>query len=166
MNLKRVPLFILLALPGCGVLECVDEKFEREVKPIDQSFLIELEFQNREMMSMQIQCEEYYDAMCAERGNYWAIREVGFENEYKTSAFQFTDSQFGDVKIPIPKCSDMVRGKKTPLEYILPTIAGDTYWLTSSKGNVHTYSTSKALTNRVNTLTVELTMKVNHVPIK
>ena len=71
--MKRiVVILIALALEGCGIYECVDAKFLRETKPIEKAFNVELKF-NEKSMNMLIKCEKYYDAMCAERGNYWAL---------------------------------------------------------------------------------------------
>ncbi len=135
---KLLTIFILLALHGCGVYECIDTKFTRETNPIEQQFTVKLEFEG-ETMIMPIECEEYYDSLCAERGNYWAIRETGKESEYQRSSFQFKNLPLGQVEVPVPRCSDMVRGKKTPLDHIILRIEGEPFWLSASNGIKRTY---------------------------
>ncbi len=93
------------------VCECIDMKCEREVKPIDKTFDVTLEYQDSKMR-VNRKCEEYYDAMCAECGNYWTVREVGFESQYQTSKFQFADAKLGGIESPVPSCRDMVNGRE------------------------------------------------------
>src|SRR5262245_10520924 len=113
--MKIILLSLLIALPGCGLYECIDMRFPRRVKPIGEVFDIQLELQ-QQSFAMQVRCEEYYDAMCAERGNYWSVREVGYVSDFQTSAFRFTDDKLGEIEVPIPRCVDMARGRQTPLE--------------------------------------------------
>jgi hypothetical protein len=161
---KIIFIFVALVLQGCGAIECIDSQFSREVRPIDQEFNIELRFQEKNM-NMSIRCEEYYDSMCAERGNYWTIREVGKTSQYQTSKFLFYDNELGEVEVPIPQCSNMVRGKKTPLEHIVLKINGENYWLVSSEGNKHTYRPSQSSRSQGQTLTLKLNLEVNGEPI-
>lgn len=155
----------MIALQGCGVYECIDMNFEREIKSIDQKFIVALEFQDTKM-SRIIQCEEYYDAMCAERGNYWAVREVGTKSKYRGSSFEFTDSELGPVKIPVPNCSDMVKAKDIPLNHILPKIDGKTYWLKSSDGRQRIYKAATPKGKPEKTVTVNLSVEINNVPLE
>lgn len=158
-------IFIALALEGCGIYECVDEKFVRETKPIEQEFNVELML-NETSWNMIIKCEEYYDAMCAERGNYWAIREVGYKSQYQTSIFKISDHDLGQVEVPIPKCTDMVKGRETPLKHLVLKIGGENYWLQSSTGNKRIYKPSKQSPKGEHSVEVDLLLKVNNVPIK
>ncbi len=163
--MKNLLLLSVIALNGCGVIECIDNKFERDPKPINETVTVSLTFQEKEL-SMEVKCEEYYDAMCAERGNYWAVREAGFENDGQTSSFRFTDPELGNVEVSIPRCGDMLKGRDIPLEYILPEINGDTYWLVGMENGIGIYRTSEYLTKIVKEAHIHLTMSINDVALK
>lgn len=164
-HMKKLVLILVFALQGCGVYECIDMNFERETKPIDQDFNVVLEFQDK-TMSKIVQCEEYYDAICAERGNYWAIREVGTESENRVSSFEFIDSELGVVKIPLPSCSDMVKGKNIPLKSVMPRIDGKTYWLKSTDGLQQVYKAATPKGEPEKTVKVKLSLEIDNVPLK
>ncbi len=140
--------------------ECLDSKLVRETKPIQQQFAVELQIEG-ETMSMLIECEEYYDAMCAERGNYWAVREIGKKSEYQTSAFQFRSKSLGQVEVPIPRCNDMARGKSTPLKHIVLRIEGEPFWLNSSNGSERTYKSRKTSDGQRKEIIIDMAMSVN-----
>lgn len=161
---KYLPI-ILISLQGCGVLECIDSKFEREAKPIDKKFVVNLNYRDMETQTKVIHCEEYYDAMCAERGNYWAIREVGLKNQYQTSSFKFIDAELGSIKYPVPTCQTLVENKKLSYKNLLPQIAEQTYFLKSSSGNQRTYATPKRKGVAQKEIQVELTVTINNVPL-
>ena len=163
--MKKFILISVFLLQGCGVYQCIDTNFERATKSIDQEFNVELEFQDKSMSKI-VHCDEYYDAVCAERGNYWAIREVGTESLYRGSSFEFNDSELGSVKIPLPNCSDMVKGKNIPLNHILPIIGGETYWLKSSAGMQRVYEAATPKGEPVKAVAVKLSIEINNVPLK
>ena len=162
--MKKYLILIIFALQGCGVYECIDMNFARKSRPIDKVFNVELEFQGRKM-SKQVRCEEYYDAMCTERGNYWAMREVGIKSQYTVSTFQFIDNKLGEIEIPTPSCNDMVKGRTIHLKNLLPKISGETYWLISSSGDFRTYRATMPNVNPEKKVNINLTLKVNGVPI-
>ena len=64
----------------------------------------------------------------------------------------------------------MVKGKKTPLEYIIPTIDGWSSWLQSTTGDVRTYKAFKYGRGygyaHEKILKVKLDMKVNGIPLE
>jgi hypothetical protein len=151
-----------LFLQGCGVYECIDTIIPRSVRPIDQPIAIEIEF-NDQVMSMTVHCEEYYEAMCSERGNSWSVREVGLESYNETSKFQFTDTVLGIVEIPIPNCENVVRGKVTPLNHIVIRINGEPYWLTSSEGNTRILQSNRYANTAQKSVQVTWSMRVNGV---
>jgi hypothetical protein len=161
--MKKLIISLVLLIQGCGVYECIDMKFSRTPEPIDKVYNIDLKF-NDTKMNMGIQCEKYYEAMCAERGNYWTLREVGKEKYFETSNFKFIDPKLGSVSIPIPNCSDMVNDRTTSLNYIIPKINGESYWLKSSNKNIRTLSTGSNHFNKnepIKTITVDWELKVN-----
>ncbi len=140
-------------------------QFERATKPIDQAFEISLRFQDTKVSKI-VQCEEYYDAMCAERGNFWAIREVGTESQYRGSAFEFSDLALGDIKMPLPKCRDMVKEETISLKSLMPEINGKTYQLESSAGRHKTYKALAPVGKPAPIQTIELSMVINNVSIR
>ena len=163
--MKKLLLLSMIVLSGCGVYECIDMKVEREPKPIDKTIIVGLAFQEQEM-SMELKCEEYYDALCAERGNYWDVREVGSEKSGQTSSFKFTDPKLGNVEVSVPWCGDIVKGRMIPLKHILPKINGETYWLVSTENGVGKYQTSKHMSKTVKEAYFNLSMSINGVQLK
>ena len=163
--MKKLLLMSVFVLQSCGVYECIDMQFERVSKPIDQAFVVSLEFQDTKISKI-VQCEEYYDAMCAERGNFWAIREVGTESQYRGSAFEFSDRALGNIKIPLPKCSDMVKEKTISLKSLMPEIEGKTYHLESSAGRHKIYKALAPVGKPAIIQNIELSMAINNVPIR
>ena len=164
-TVKKLLFLSVIALSGCGVYECIDVKFERDPKPINEVVTVDLTFQNQEM-SMEVKCEEYYDSLCAERGNYWAVREVGTEKSGQTSSFKFNDPELGDVEVSIPRCGDMLKGRETPIKHILPKINGEIYWLVGTENGVGKYQTSKYMTKTVKEAHFNLSMSINGVELK
>ena len=163
--MNKLLLLSVFALNGCGVLECIDTKFERDPKPIDEIVSVSVTFQEKEM-SMELKCEEYYDALCAERGNYWDVREVGSEKAGQTSSFRFKDAELGEVVISVPLCGHMLEGREIPLKHVLPKINGETYWLVGTENGVGKYRTSKYMTEPVKEAHFNLSMSVNGKQLK
>ena len=152
-------------LTGCGVYECIDETFIREPITIQPAFAIELRL-NKQRVEKQVVCEHYYDAMCAERGNFWAFREKGFKHLGQTSKFVISDPELGTIELGIPPCQEMARGRPYPLKYVILTIKGEKYWLESSTGNLRTYATSTAHRDSVKkTAILHLDLLVNGQPL-
>ena len=139
--MRQLLLLILLLNQGCVsyIVSCIDSKFERAVKPIDQEFYIELEF-NDQQMSKHIKCERYYSALCAARGNYWEVREAGGVQ----SQFQFTDQHLGEVSISTPSCYNLLKEDPIPISHVGVTINDARYVINSSQGNIHTMSSWSA----------------------
>jgi hypothetical protein len=163
--MKKLLLLSVIALNGCSVFECIDMKFEREPKPINETVTVNLTFQEQEM-SIEVKCEEYYDALCAERGNYWEIREVGSEKAGQVSSFKFNDAELGEIEISIPLCGDMLKGREIPLKHILPKINGETYWLVGTGNGDGKYQTSKYMTTTVKEEYFNLSMSINGKQLK
>ena len=163
--MKKLLILSAILLSGCGVYECIDMRFERDPKPINKTIMVSVNF-NDQHQNMEIKCEEYYDALCAERGNYWAVREVGSEKSGQTSSFVFNDPDLGKVEVSVPLCGDMLKGREIPLKHILPKINGETYWLVGSENGVGKYRTSKYLTESVKEASFNLQMSINGVQLK
>ena len=64
-----IVIITIFSLNGCGVIPCIDAQFERDIKPIDKVFNVELNF-NDKVFKKTVKCEKYYSALCATRGNY------------------------------------------------------------------------------------------------
>ena len=163
--MKKLLLLLVIVLNGCGVYECIDMKFERDPKPIDETVTVVLTFQDKKM-TMEVKCEEYYDALCAVRGNYWAVREVGSEKAGQTSSFKFNDSELGAVEISIPRCGDILKNREVPIKHILPKINGEIYWFVGTENGVGKYQTSKYMTKTVKEAYFNLSMSINGVELK
>ncbi|BBE50119.1 hypothetical protein OYT1_ch0552 [Ferriphaselus amnicola] len=155
----------IITLGGCGISECLDSKIVRPTKPVNKDFNIQL-ILNGKSMSMNVRCEEYYEAMCNERGNYWSLREVGKDHESQTSIFSTSDSRLGQVEFPVPDCRSMVRNGRLTLSDKLITINNEPYWLKSSKGNRRTFKSSTRPNYETKVVDVDLQLKINDVPIE
>jgi hypothetical protein len=105
--------------------------------------------------------------MCAERGNFWAIREVGLKKYFQSSEIEISDDKIGMIKFPVPPSDDLVSGKSTPLGHLPLNINGKIYWYKASNGNKHTYFRPAMHNNGVDeSLTLEFTLKANGVVLK
>ncbi|MES9906005.1 MAG: hypothetical protein ABW168_25435, partial [Sedimenticola sp.] len=62
--------------------------------------------------------------------------------------------------------SDMVRGKKTPLDHIILRIEGEPFWLSASNGIKRTYKLRKIPSVQQKLITVDLALSVNGRPIE
>jgi len=153
-------------LSGCGVYECVDAKFPRDPKPIDEVFIVELKYQEQDVIKKKIVCEEYYDAMCSERGNFWAEREVGFAKYYQHSDIEVHDSSIGNIIFPMPSCGKLVNKQDILLDHLTLTIDGTDYFYKKSNGKFHTYQTSTPPGGKAKAVTLNFELKVNGVPAK
>ncbi|WP_155247679.1 hypothetical protein [Teredinibacter turnerae] len=158
--MNRLFIFIsVFFLNACGVYECIDAKFEREPRPIDKVFNVDVTIDDA-VFSKEVRCEHYYDAMCAERGNWWSIREVGKESKYQSSNVEYDHPKYGLIEFPVPDCLDMVEAREISLNHLLPKIAGKTHWLMDSKGNARVYKTHRNNPDS-EAVKVELTVKIN-----
>jgi|UniRef100_UPI004048F976 hypothetical protein len=154
-------------LVGCTFINGLDAKIPRTVIPIDKTFVIELQYQNREIIRKEIHCEKYYDAMASVRGNYWAVREVGLSSQYQTSKIIIHDNEIGTIEFPIPVSEDLVESKRTLLKHLPLTINGKTFWFKSSKGSNHAYFRPAMHNNGIyESVTLNFTLKVNGITLE
>ena len=96
-------------ITSCGVIECVDSKFERESLALDGESLFEIIFEDGKSKSHLIKCEKYYDAICAERGNSWRIREVGKSGAHKRSYLPITNKSNVAYDLVLPNCEKIIK---------------------------------------------------------
>ena len=156
-------ILVLYLLNVFGVYQCIDSKFERKPRPIDQVYNVELEIDGQ-TFTKEIRCEHYYDAMCAARGNFWSIREVGAKSQYQSSKMLYKHPLYKLIEFPVPVCLNMVENKDLVLNHLLPKIDGKTHWITASAGKRRTYKTSRNAPNS-EAVVVELTVKINGVEV-
>ena len=148
---------LFLLLQGCGIFPCVDSQFTREPKSIDKQFEVVLTIDGKRT-NKTISCEEYYDAMCAERGNFWSMREVGTASMNEKSVLAVQHKALGKIEVPVPGCASMVSGKLPPLEHTVLTIADEHYWLVDSNDRRKTYSDGK---DPLKDMALDLNLSVN-----
>ncbi|TWX64214.1 hypothetical protein [Colwellia sp. C1TZA3] len=141
-------ILIVFLLSGCGAIECLDSQFEREPIQIEGNNIIEFQYKDEAAIKKNMKCEKFYDAMCAERGNYWAVREVGFKRKYRTSKIEFFANGIGNVKISQPTCDDLIENKKITLESLNVTIDGSHYYFNKTIDGIHHYKTSENIKNK------------------
>lgn len=158
--MRRSAIWSMFLLHGCSVVPCIDAQIERAPKPVDEPYVVRLYLQGHEF-AKTILCEEYYDAMCAERGNYWSVRETGAESQYEISNFDVHESSIGRIEIPVPSCTSMFTNQLPSLEHVILKINGQHYWLVASDGYVRTYNPGGAHGDPENSVGLELSMSVN-----
>lgn len=108
--LRFIVIFITsIFITSCGVIECVDSQFEREPVAIEGEYLFDITFDDNRSTFHAIKCEKYYDAICAERGNSWRIREVGKLNAYKRSALPVSSDSNTQYDLILPNCEKMIK---------------------------------------------------------
>ncbi len=151
----------LPVLGGCGVFECLDAQFERDPKPIQQVFVVELALDGTRHHQV-IQCEEYYDAMCSERGNYWTSRRTGTQSRNDDGHFNVAHERLGPLSISVPSCADMTSRRQTPLANLIFFAEGNNrYLLIRSDGELRTYRAWDHGSKPGDILQIPLSMSVN-----
>ena len=159
---KKLVIFIFCNfLSGCMVYECIDELFPRAPKPIDDEFIVELKYNERDVVKKKMVCEEYYDAICAERGNFWTVREVGREFVYQSSVIEVHDSAIGNIIFPLPLCTELVQIPNIIFGLPKIRIDGIPYGPKHSDGKFHTYQSYPGFSPTVNTVVLNFDLKIN-----
>jgi hypothetical protein len=152
---------------GCTFINGLDAKIPRSVIPIEKTFVVELQYRDRDVIRKEILLERYYDAMASVRGNYWTVREVGSTSQYQTSKIIIHDNEIGTIEIPVPSSDDLVKSRRIPLSFIFLKINGETFGLISSEGSNHTYSRVTLIDKSSEELvTLNFTLKVNGVTLE
>ena len=158
--MRRSAIWSVILLQGCGVVPCIDAQVERAPQPINEPYVVRLYLQGHDF-TKTIHCEEYYDAMCAERGNYWSVREVGAESQYEISTFDVHESSVGRIEVPVPSCTSLFKNQLPSLKQVMPKINGQHYRLIASDGYARTYDPVGANGDPKNSVDLELSMSVN-----
>jgi hypothetical protein len=161
MKTLAIAAVLITLLSSCGVIECIDHQIDRDPVAIPDPYVVDLEFKDHPKYSMTVYCERYYDSMCAERANYWAIREVGKTSQYETSAFSISDPVLGEFVVPIPACSEVIKNKEIPLNHIVLNVDGKSMWLRGSEGDMRTYQTGSQANRVPEEIQVRLNLYVN-----
>lgn len=144
---RRLPrlvlvVFVSAALGGCGINSCIDGLVKRAPKPIEGTHAFEVAFSGQPVARKEYKCEKYYDSMCAERGNYWAVREVSTRNNLTPSKLAVTVPGVGIVEFEVPRCEDLLEGKRLRPDLFPLRIDGTNYFYTRSEGAVRVYRKS------------------------
>jgi hypothetical protein len=113
---RNLLVIFIFSLTGCGAIECLDSQFERAPIPIKGSNAIEFQYKDQAVIIKPVQCEKFYDAMCADRGNYWTVSETGFKRKYTTSKINIKVDGVGEIEVSHPTCEDLVQNKKITLK--------------------------------------------------
>jgi hypothetical protein len=137
--MRTFVVFATLVLNGCGAIPCVDSKFGRRAEPIPGNHTASLAVPGLENANRMFSCERYYDAMCASRGNYWAIREIGTRDHHSPSSISTEIDGIGIFAIDLPLCKNIVEGRPTDLSHLSVKINGDAYYFIRRNGPEYTY---------------------------
>jgi len=137
--MKRLIIALLsFCLSGC-VVECIEAKIDRPAFPIPGSHVAELRVAGMEPIRKAITCEKYYDAICAERGNYWAIREVGTADQSSPSRISVEIAGIGKVEVQMPACKALVGHQSSSLKMPVIYVGGQLYFYAGTDGPFQIY---------------------------
>ncbi len=131
-------------LAGCmsaiSAGNCLDALVPRGTTPVLPVHVFELKYKDQASTSVRIACENYYDAMCAARGNQWSVREIGSTvSPYVVKFLTVHDEQLGTIEIARPSCE--VWGQATPERMISwVRINGEHYNFVSNGSSGYVYS--------------------------
>ena len=137
-------LFLPVLLAGCMSAitagNCLDALVPRRTTPLVPVHVFELKYKDRASTSVRIACENYYDAMCAARGNQWSVREIGSTEHHSMVKFlSVHDENLGTIEIARPSCE--VWAQATPEKIIsLVRINGELYNFVSIGSPGYLYS--------------------------
>lgn len=165
----RIIFLVILAVifSGCTLINGIDSKFPRQVIPLNEVFVVELQYNDADVIKKEIRCEKYYDAMPSVRGNFWAVREVGYQSQYETSKIEIIDTDIGTIVFTMPTCGALIEKKSVPLNHLPLTIKGKPFWLKSSDGNKHNYFRPAMHNNGINeSLTLNFVLKIDGIIVK
>jgi hypothetical protein len=109
-------LFGSIFLSGCGLIECIDTQIERKPIPIDKKLLFDLSIVDQPDTSIEVVCEKFYDSMCAERGNYWSIRQTGLKSSFGSSSVKLKNDNETSYELEFPHCKKLVTDKEITLK--------------------------------------------------
>lgn len=146
MQIRTAILALLLPVLLAGCMSaitagnCLDALVPRGTTPVVPVHVFELKYKNRTSTSVRIACENYYDAMCAARGNQWSVREIGSTVHHSAVKFlSVHDEQLGTIEIARPSCE--VWAQVTPERMIsLVRINGEHYNFVSNGASGYVYS--------------------------
>ena len=153
MKIRTAVIALLLSVPLAGCMSaitagnCLDALVPRSTTPVVPVHVFELKYKDRATTSVRIACENYYDAMCAARGNQWSVREIGSKVHHSVVKFVTVhDEKLGTIEIARPSCE--VWAPATPDKAIsLVRINGELYNFVSTGASGHRYSRNE-FTNR------------------
>ena len=152
------PLIIaLLSFSLCGcVVECIQAKIDRPALPIPGNHVAELRVAGLEPIRKTITCEKYYDAICAERGNYWTVREVGTADESSPSRMSVEIGGIGKVEVLMPACKALVGHQPSSLKMPIIYIDGHSYFYAGTDGPFQIYKKAgKKVTEQETTIRIQ-----------
>lgn len=114
---KSVPLLMVIALlSGCEA--CSPFWEPPPPKPFQSEFQVSVKLSSQNEYSFTVQCEEYYDAQCSTRGNFWAFREIGLDSTLSVRWHRIDDPELGAIEIMMPQCSSIARKNVPPASWI------------------------------------------------
>jgi len=129
MNTLRlfITVILLTMLCGCDLFIAADCMIPRAVTPLDDVAIIEFKYADHDPIKKEIRYEKYYDKSWSYRGNYWSVREVGFESDNQRSTITVNDEKIGTIIFPLPLYYDEYRQQFLDNAYYSVTINGERY---------------------------------------
>lgn len=162
-NLRRYTLtgFISLALSGCMSASCLDASIERSPRTIPGENRLEFHVGD-DIKVKTFTCEEYYDAHCSVRGNWWSIRETGTQNSGSPSRTTFNDVQGHVLTITTPNCRHIITNRPLNPSHVFIEIDGRNYFYKGTVNNERVYQlASQHPSEEAATVSIKLDIYVN-----
>ena len=156
---------LTVILSGCEIIYTIDYIIPRYRKAVEVSAIIEFQYKNRPLIVREIRFEQYYDKHFSYRGNYWAFREVGLENNTQRSSIKIVDKEIGPIIFPLPIYYDEYEKEFVDDAWYTVTISNKTYTHISSEGNKHTHI-DRLKDGSIKSVTLDYSFEVNDVILK
>ncbi len=150
-------------IPAIHTAMCIDAKIPRGSEKVDGYYEVTLKYPEQELIVRTIECESYYDSQCSTRGNSWGYREVGQEKGWPSQIVSVNTTEHGPIEFSLPNCNWLVTGKSVSDHKSIIKVSGETYFLQSSDDERHTYVSSSLGVVTKKTITINYSIKVQHV---
>jgi hypothetical protein len=153
-------------LTGCGVTDCIDAAFPPPSERLPGSHTIEIDYKGQATITTTVTCERYYDAMCAERGNFWNTREIGTNDSPHLVRFiTINDPNLGEVKIERPSC-ELFKGPAPKKFASMILIRGERYFYSGEVDRGHVFVKRDFALQKIDpavakTVTIPFTIRVD-----
>ena len=154
-----------LFLSGCSSivagLNCLDASIERKPTLQDGYYLVGFQLNDNYADTFTVQCENYYNAQCSARGNYWSWRNIENDRGYN---YQHTYKINGnDIGINSPYCLSLIN-KKTNVNSFNITHNNQRVWVRKIGTDTYQYNTKSHSNQKSELVDIHLKWNITYIP--